>query len=339
MDFADIPAPSRDELILQLREFSRKLVRELGFMRGNLADSDLAPSAVHAIIEIGHTPGMQARDLATLLRLDKSNTSRQLARLEEMGLLTRKADQDDARAARLYLTAAGRRLGKKIDEFATDQVSHALRRLLPADQQTLVRALSMYADALARDNDRKAETPATALAGQIHQGYLPGCIGDIASLHARFYAHTSGFGVFFEKKVATEMAAFAESLPSPGKALWLYVENGRSLASLAIDGDADTGLAHLRWFIVDDALRGAGMGRQLMEQAMAFADAHFRETYLWTFKGLDAARHLYESAGFRLVQETEGSQWGTLVVEQKFSRGSSRFSSPGVAGADASQRY
>jgi hypothetical protein len=42
------------------------------------------------------------------------------------------------------------------------------------------------------------------------------------------------------------MAGFAQSLPHPQKALWLYVENGRSLASLVIDGDAETPIAHLR---------------------------------------------------------------------------------------------
>ena len=82
MDLIDIPSQSRDKTIQDLREFSRKLVRELGFMRSSLAGSELAPSAVHAIIEIGLQPGIQARDLAAILRLDKSNTSRQVAKLE-----------------------------------------------------------------------------------------------------------------------------------------------------------------------------------------------------------------------------------------------------------------
>lgn len=83
------------------------------------------------------------------------------------------------------------------------------------------------------------------------------------------------------------------------------------MASLAIDGDVNAGIAHLRWFIVDDSLRGSGVGRQLMKQAMQFVDAlKFRETYLWTFKGLDSARHLYESFGFVLTSEAEGEQWG-----------------------------
>ncbi|MGO4400452.1 bifunctional helix-turn-helix transcriptional regulator/GNAT family N-acetyltransferase [Achromobacter sp. PAB15] len=319
MDLIDFPPQSREQTIRDLREFSRKLVRELGFMRTSLAGSDLAPSAVHAIIEIGLQPGIQARDLAGILRLDKSNTSRQLAKLESAGLVTRETDTDDARASRLTLTAAGLELRARIDQFATDQVSRALRKLAPDDQQSLIRFMSLYADALSRENPNLAP-PATSISDSIHDGYVPGCIGDVASLHARYYAQTSGFGVYFERKVASELAAFAEGLPAQGKGIWLYVDGGRVLASIVIDGDLAKRQAHLRWFIVDDALRGMGVGRALLERALAFADAHYDETYLWTFKGLDAARHLYESAGFVLTDESEGQQWGSVVVEQRFLR-------------------
>ena len=57
-----------------------------------------------------------------------------------------------------------------------------------------------------------------------------------------------------------------------------------------------------------------------MSQAMRFVDARFDETYLNTFKGLDAARHLYESFGFQLTQEEAGTQWGSTVTEQQFRR-------------------
>ncbi|RSF03766.1 bifunctional helix-turn-helix transcriptional regulator/GNAT family N-acetyltransferase [Achromobacter aegrifaciens] len=323
MDLIDTPIQSRDQTIRDLREFSRKLVRELGFMRSSLAGSELAPSAVHAIIEIGLQPGIQARDLAAILRLDKSNTSRQVAKLESAGLLTREADSDDARSSRLYLSEAGTRLRTQIDQFATDQVSRALRQLAPEDQQSLIRFLSLYADALSHENPNTA--PVTdGIAEQIHAGYLPGCIGDVASLHARYYAQASGFGVYFERKVASELAEFAEGLPATGKNIWLYVDNGRTLASIVIDGDLAAREAHLRWFIVDESLRGMGVGRVLLERAMAFVDAHYDETYLWTFKGLDAARHLYEAAGFTLAEESEGRQWGSVVVEQRFVRRSRR---------------
>lgn len=324
MDIVEKPSQSRDTTILELREFSRKLVRELGFMRSTLAGSELAPSAVHAILEIGATPGIQARDLSHLLRLDKSNASRQVAKLESAGLVQRTASDEDARSSELYLTKAGQQLRKQIDRFATDQVSSALRKLALPDQQALVRALSLYASALAQDNDAKEDEQDAAPNVAIFEGYRPGCIGDVASLHARYYAQHSGFGVYFEKKVATGLAEFADSLPHPDRQLWLVVDNGRTLASLAIDGNAETGLAHLRWFIVDDSLRGTGIGRQLMNRAMTFVDARFEQTYLWTFKGLDAARHLYESFGFVLAEEAEGTQWGKAVLEQRFVRNAAR---------------
>ncbi len=322
MDVIDFPTRSREQTIRDLREFSRKLVRELGFMRASLAGSELAPSAVHAIIEIGLQPGIQARDLALILRLDKSNTSRQVAKLEAAGLITREADSGDARASRLSLTPAGVELRKRIDQFATDQVSKALRQLAPPDQEALIRYLSLYADALARENPNvSAAQVADAIDAQIFEGYAPGCIGDVASLHARYYAQTAGFGVVFERLVATGLAAFAEALPAPGKNLWRYTDGSRTLASIAIDSDLAARTAHLRWFIVDESLRGMGVGRALLARALRFADTlDVDETYLWTFKGLDAARHLYESAGFVLTNEAEGTQWGGVVVEQRFSR-------------------
>ena len=89
-----------------------------------------------------------------------------------------------------------------------------------------------------------------------------------------------------------------------------------------IDGeDLGPGTAHLRWFIVEDGLRGAGIGRSLLTAAVAFCDRQgFAEIHLWTFKGLDAARRLYEAHGFAVAAEAVGRQWGTEVVEQKFVR-------------------
>lgn len=327
MNTATAPTPACDQTVQELRALSRQLVRELGFMRTTLADSGLAPSAVHAILEVGATPGIQARDLAGTLRLDKSNTSRQLAKLEALGLLERRPSASDARSAALHLTDAGQTLRQQIDRYATDQVSAALQRLVPTEQQALLQSLALYAGALAPSGLTAARARGAApTEAAIVDGYVPGCIGDVAGLHARFYAQHAGFGVYFEQKVATELAAFAGSLPHARKGLWLCVAGGRTLASLAIDADEEGGeegtgrQAHLRWFIVDESLRGTGMGRELLARAMRFVDAHFEETYLWTFRGLDAARHLYESFGFALAEEAEGEQWGSRVTEQRFVR-------------------
>ncbi|MDG2676058.1 GNAT family N-acetyltransferase [Vibrio sp. 1733] len=94
------------------------------------------------------------------------------------------------------------------------------------------------------------------------------------------------------------------------------------LASVAIDGeDLGHNRTHLRWFIVDDSLRGCGLGKQILNSALAFTDAQgFVQINLWTFSGLNAARYLYESQGFALVEEKLGLQWGIEVLEQRFTR-------------------
>jgi len=156
----------------------------------------------------------------------------------------------------------------------------------------------------------------------LHRGYLPGCIGRITELHACFYAAHAGFGVYFESRVARELAAFCERYDEGRDGLWLLLHEGRLEGAIAIDGlHADTEGAHLRWFISSDRLRGTGAGTRLLTEALAFCDAHgYRKTYLWTFAGLQAARHLYEKHGFRLVQQQPGRQWGSEVLEQRFER-------------------
>jgi len=57
----------------------------------------------------------------------------------------------------------------------------------------------------------------------------------------------------------------------------------------------------------------------LLTAALQFCQARrYDRVYLWTFEGLDAARHLYEKSGFRLVHQQRGAQWGTEVNEQRF---------------------
>jgi DNA-binding MarR family transcriptional regulator len=148
-------SPSPDELpVEELRDVSRRLVRELGFMRPTLGDTGLGLSGVHAVLEIGRTPGILARDLSELLRLDKSNMSRQVAKLEAAGLVRREPASDDARSYHLHLTEAGEAVRVEINRDSDDQVSRALGRMAPADRVALIRCLSLYVHALVQGNQR-----------------------------------------------------------------------------------------------------------------------------------------------------------------------------------------
>ncbi len=155
---------------------------------------------------------------------------------------------------------------------------------------------------------------------QIITGDIPGSIGRVAELHGTYYQEHWGFGLFFEAKVATDLAAFLGRYDEQRDGFWTASMGGRIEGSITIDGShAAAEGAHLRWFVVSDALRGKGIGNQLVGTAIGFCRSHgYRRVYLWTFEGLNAARHLYEKNGFRLVEQRKGAQWGREVNEQRF---------------------
>jgi GNAT superfamily N-acetyltransferase len=155
---------------------------------------------------------------------------------------------------------------------------------------------------------------------QIVDGYIPGAIGRITELHATYYQREAGFGLFFEARVATELAAFLEDYDADRDSFFVALCSGKIEGSIAIDGSgAATKGAHLRWFIVSDDLRGHGLGQKLIEKAIAFCRSRgFERIYLWTFEGLDTARHVCEKNGFELVEQQTGNHWGRQVNEQRY---------------------
>lgn len=300
------------------REASRRLVRRLGFMEDGLARSGLPASSVHALIEIDRLAVCTARDLTNELCLDKSSVSRLLRKLLDRGLVTAAAGDSDGRTKTLSLTPQGGAMVAAIHDFARRQVAAALARLAPHQRETVIDGLGLYADALAGD----AAPPQAISPITIQRGYRPGALARCAQMHAGYYARAAGFGRSFEALVASGLAAFSERLDRSCNGLWLALKGERVVGTVVIDGeDLGSGLGHLRWFIVDDEARGHGAGRALLAEATAFCDRQgFGETHLWTFRGLDAARHLYEAHGFVLAEERAGAQWGTEVMEQRFVR-------------------
>lgn len=155
---------------------------------------------------------------------------------------------------------------------------------------------------------------------QITSGYIPGSIGRVTELHAAYYHQHWNFGLFFEARIATELAAFLGRYDEKRDGFWIASMGGSIEGSITIDGiPSPTEGAHLRWFIVSDTLRGKGAGNRLMETALDFCRSHgYSRVFLNTFEGLDAARHLYEKNGFRLVEQRKGTQWGLEANEQRF---------------------
>lgn len=146
----------RDPHTERIRDASRRLVRELGFLRPTLAGTDLSPSAVHALVEIGARPAMTAAELAEILVLEKSSVSRMLRKLIAAGELVEGVSTRDGRAKPLSLTRQGRATLARIDDFARRQVEAALEHMTPDSRAQLAKSLAGYAEALAatrRDDD------------------------------------------------------------------------------------------------------------------------------------------------------------------------------------------
>ncbi|WP_413721919.1 GNAT family N-acetyltransferase [Sodalis sp. RH24] len=306
-------------LVDGIRAASRQMVRKLGFMQSTLAATDYPPSAVHAMVEIGARGDMTAAQLTELLGLEKSSVSRMVRKLINAGEVKETASAVDGRVKLLALTAAGQRTRAVIEAFARQQVRAALERMQQAERQAVARGLALYAQALTSHGQAPAQIAAPV---RIDTGYQPAVIGRIVQMHAHFYSRHTGFGQFFEAKVASGLAEFTARLAHPDNQLWTAVDSGRIVGSVAIDGEDLPGRqAHLRWFIVEEGLHGAGIGRRLLQEALAFCDRRaFTATQLWTFSGLDAARRLYESQGFVLAEASPGRQWGREVMEQRFVR-------------------
>jgi len=314
-----MPAPDL-VLVDSIRDASRRIVRLLGFMQSTLAATQYPPSAVHSILEIGKLGELTAAQLSETLGLEKSSVSRMVRKLVDAGELEEMSSHDDGRMKLLSLTPQGRQTLDAITRYGRKQVISAMDHLLDKERDAVNQGLTTYARAL--EANLAGQCAPLADGVEIRSGYMPGVVGRVTEMHAMFYARHSGFGQFFESQVATGMAEFVGRLVSPRNGLWVATHQGAIVASVAIDGeDLGGNVAHLRWFIVADGLRGAGVGRTLLREAVAFCDQQqFEVIRLWTFKGLDAARKLYEEAGFVLAEEYVGEQWGARIVEQRFER-------------------
>lgn len=145
----------------------------------------------------------------------------------------------------------------------------------------------------------------------------PGDLGEIVRMHGKIYAREYGFDATFEAYVAGPMAEFV-CAASPRDRLWIAESAGRIVGSVAIvSASADE--AQLRWFLVAPQVRGQGLGKRLLGEAVEFCrQAGYRSIFLWTVSALSAAAHLYQAAGFRRVEQAPRHLWGADVVEEKY---------------------
>jgi peptidyl-dipeptidase Dcp len=78
-------------------------------------------------------------------------------------------------------------------------------------------------------------------------------------------------------------------------------------------------VAQLRYFLIDPAYRGIGLGGRLMESSLLFLRQQgYGFAYLWTTDEQESAISLYEKYGFSLAEEKISTRLGKPVCEQRF---------------------
>lgn len=104
-----------------------------------------------------------------------------------------------------------------------------------------------------------------------YSGYRPGALAQVLELHMKYYSRIWNFGIEFETKVAGEQAEFF-SRYRPEQDLFLLAldKNSKCIGSITLDcsHEGENGV-HLRWFIVDEAFSGNGIGKELLRQAIS----------------------------------------------------------------------
>jgi GNAT superfamily N-acetyltransferase len=74
-------------------------------------------------------------------------------------------------------------------------------------------------------------------------------------------------------------------------------------------------VAKLRLLLVERAARGQGIGAPLVRECERFAwAAGYRTIRLWTNSVLEAARRIYQRAGYRLLETTPHRSFGNDLV-------------------------
>jgi DNA-binding MarR family transcriptional regulator/GNAT superfamily N-acetyltransferase len=282
-----------DQFIDRARRFNRFYTRAIGMLGEGYLCSGFTLAEARVIYELASRETTTARQVGQALEMDAGYLSRILKRLEGQGLVSRAATESDRRSRELTLTEAGRQAFTRLDQGARDSMAALIAHLPPP--------------ALERLSSGMAEIEALLSPGPSDKVVLrerrPGDLGWIVERHARLYAEEQGWDARFETLVARIVAEMTAAPDPARERCWIAERDGQRLGCVFLARD-DEESARIRLLLVEPAARGLGLGRKLVEEAVAFARrAGYREVVLWTHRELHAARRIYAGIGFRKTAE------------------------------------
>ena len=291
-----------------VRRFNRFYTKRIGLLKPGLLRSRFPLTQARVLFELTNHQDLTASALISELGIDAGYLSRILSAFEKDGLLQKSPSKSDNRHRLLKLTAKGRKAFSTLNERSSREVESLLQNLSGEDQQRLLHAMQTLEGLLAA----KAK-PARPYLLRTHK---PGDIGWIIHRHGVLYAEEYGFDETFEALVADILARFIQHHDPKRERLWIAEQDGERIGSIMIV-DAGEETAQLRILLVEPKTRGSGIGKRLIDECLDFSQrAGYKKIKLWTQSNLDAARRLYEKAGFQLVEEKPHKSFGHDLVAQ-----------------------
>src|SRR6266481_5580312 len=287
-----------------VRAFNRFYTRHIGVLREGLLKSPFSLAEVRVLYEIAHRKQPNATELCRELGLDPGYLSRILGTLVKRRLVSKSASQSDGRQSLLGLTARGRKTFATLDRRQSIEVASMLRAVPPTGPSRLVQAMRTIEAVLGAPAEVESKTP------YILRSHQPGDMGWVVHRHGVLYAQEYGYDEQFEALVAEIAANFIQHFDAKKEHCWIAEKDGEIVGSIFLVKKSKS-VAKLRLLLVEPSARGLGIGKRLVEECLRFArQAGYKKMVLWTQSELPAARHIYEAAGFRLVEEKAHRSWG-----------------------------
>jgi len=304
-----------EQRIAAVRQFNRFYTQRIGVLREHLLGSPFPLTGVRVLYELAHWPAAgqpaTAAVLAARLALDKGYLSRILRGFEQRGLVRKKASALDGRRKSLALTARGRHEFAVLDARSRAEVTTMLGKLPASAQAHVVDAMRTVMTLLGgAPGDDRAREP------YVLRPMQSGDLGWVIHRHGALYAQEYGYDERFEALVAEIAARFVQRFDPTGERCWIAERNGEVVGSVFVVRKSKT-VGKLRLLLVEPHARGLGIGRRLIDECVRFARrVGYRKLVLWTQSELDAARHLYELAGFRRVHQERHVSFGKRLVAE-----------------------
>ena len=293
-----------------VRGFNRFYTRKIGVLQEGFLKSPFSLTEARVIYELAHHQQTTATHLGQELGLDAGYLSRVLRSLHKRGLLDKRASERDARRYLLSLTDEGLDAFASLNAASRNEIEALLRKLSEEEQQRLVAAMHTMEAVLGAQPEHKVP--------YILRPHQPGDMGWVVHRHGVLYNREYGWDEAFEALVAEIVAQFIQHYDAKQERCWIAEKDGENVGSVFLVKKSQT-TAQLRLLLVEPKARGLGIGKRLVQECTRFARQRgYGKIMLWTNSVLDAARHIYEQEGYRLVEEAPHHSFGYDLVGQNW---------------------